>query len=59
MSDKCQHNNHSHFFLWMFIWWLTMDACTGGDCSGNQNRNNIRRLEGRLQQLESQCNSKK
>ncbi len=61
MSNKCEHNNHSHSFLWFWVWWLMMDACTAGSCSGSQSgvKNDIRRLESKVQQLEYQCNSKK
>jgi hypothetical protein len=59
MSDKCQHNNHSHFMLWWFIWLLFMESCV--DCSGERTRmkNDIRQLEWKVQQLEQTCNFRK
>lgn len=55
MSDcKCEHNNHSHFLIWMFIWCsLFMPSCV--DCSGERQRmkNDISTLESKVRALES------
>jgi len=59
MSDKCQHNNHTHFMIWMFIWWLMVNSCTDGSCAGSQTKNEVRQLQWQVQQLQQQCNSKK
>lgn len=43
MSDKCTHNNHGHFLLWLFVWCLTFSNCSScADCSGEQAQNKHR-----------------
>lgn len=53
MSNKCEHNNHSHFFLWWCVWLMWMNSCM--DCTGERTRmkNEIRDLQYQVQQLNS------
>jgi hypothetical protein len=53
MSDKCTHNNHTHFMLWFFVWGLCLNSCL--DCSGEQTvlKNRVSILESRISDLES------
>src|SRR5512135_1850284 len=55
MSDKCSHNNHTHFLLWMFILSLCFNSsCV--DCSGDQARtkNSISSLNNSVYQLQNE-----
>lgn len=55
VKEKCPHNNHGHFFLWLFIWFMALD------CSGSESRmkKDIQHLQSQVQQLQQQCNLQK
>ncbi len=54
MSDKCSHNNHTHFLLWFFVFGLCMNSCV--DCSGQETRtkNAIVSLNNSVYQLQNE-----
>jgi hypothetical protein len=55
MSDcKCEHNNHSHFFIWWAVWMLWMNVMLGMDCSGEHSKTErqINDLDNRVHTLE-------
>jgi len=58
MSKKCEHNNHSHFWLWWAVWMLWMGSII--DCSGERARmkSDIYGLDSKVRSLEfevAQC----
>ncbi len=59
MSDKCPHNNHTHFLLWFFVFGLCMNSCA--DCSGQETRtkNAIVSLNNSVFQLQTENSSLK
>jgi septal ring factor EnvC (AmiA/AmiB activator) len=54
MSDKCSHNNHRHFLLWVFVFSLSLNSCL--DCSGEQTRirNSVISLNNSVFQLQTE-----
>lgn len=52
MSQTCQHNTHTHFFLYFLVYCTFMSSCL--DCSGE--RSKIFNLESQLHQLEYKVN---
>lgn len=57
MSDKCSHNNHTHFLLWFFVLGLCFSSCL--DCSGQEARtkNAIISLNNSVYQLQNEANA--
>lgn len=46
MSNECQHNNHSHGLIWLFIWWSILF----GGCEVDKLKSDVRQLEYKVNQ---------
>lgn len=52
MSNKCEHNNHTHFLLWFWVWALVLGSFF--DCTGERTRmkNDINDLQRQVRELQ-------